>query len=247
MEAEFDTVASWTEAVVRELGPDYAIPAACRGSGQPPWLRWIADALRLRPVDRFLDAGAGLGGPAAWLRANHGVEPVLAEPMVGACAGAHRLFGQPTVAAWSQALPFRDGSFEAAWLLGVLCTTEAKVAALRELRRVLVPGGRLGLLVLVQVADELPDPPQGNAFPTHLSLLDNLWEAGFTVESQTGTARLTEASATWAEQVRQVDERLAERFGHRAAFQLAHEQEQRIARLLNEGLLETQLLSLHSA
>lgn len=247
MEAEFDTVAGWTESVVRELGADYAIPAACRGSGQPSWLRWIADALRLRPIDRFLDAGAGLGGPAAWLRENHGVDPVHAEPMTGACLGARRLFGRPTVAAWSQALPFRDGTFDAAWLLGVLCATRAKVPALTELRRVLVPGGRLGLLVLVQTADELPDAPEGNVFPTHRSLLENLWEAGFTVESQTGTGRLAEASTAWSGRVRRVEELLEGRYADREAYRQAHEQEQRIGRLLNDGLLETTLLSLRSA
>ena len=35
MDAEFDTVAEWTAQVVEELGPEYHIPAACRGSGSP--------------------------------------------------------------------------------------------------------------------------------------------------------------------------------------------------------------------
>ena len=33
MEAEFDTVAGWTEEAVRALGAETAIPAGCRGSG----------------------------------------------------------------------------------------------------------------------------------------------------------------------------------------------------------------------
>ena len=32
MTAEFGTVAEWTAEVASRLGPDYAIPAACRGS-----------------------------------------------------------------------------------------------------------------------------------------------------------------------------------------------------------------------
>src|SRR5262249_19512136 len=35
MEAEFDTVAEWTAQVAADLGPEYYIPAACRGSGLP--------------------------------------------------------------------------------------------------------------------------------------------------------------------------------------------------------------------
>ena len=35
MAAEFDTVAEWTAQVAADLGPEYYVPAACRGSGQP--------------------------------------------------------------------------------------------------------------------------------------------------------------------------------------------------------------------
>jgi hypothetical protein len=50
MEAEFDTVAEWTALVAADLGPEYYIPAACRGSGQPPpdW------AQRVEVVEREL-------------------------------------------------------------------------------------------------------------------------------------------------------------------------------------------------
>ena len=41
MEAEFDTVAEWTARVAADLGPDYYIPAACRGSGNPSSLDWL--------------------------------------------------------------------------------------------------------------------------------------------------------------------------------------------------------------
>ena len=39
MRAEFDTVAYWTAEVAVELGPEYFIPAACRGSSSPATLR----------------------------------------------------------------------------------------------------------------------------------------------------------------------------------------------------------------
>ena len=86
--------------------------------------------------------------------------------MHGACAAAYRLFGMPTVAAWSEVSPFATGAFSAAWCLGVLCTTTEQEQLVRELHRVLAPDGRLGLLVFVRMADEPPRVPEGNHFPT---------------------------------------------------------------------------------
>jgi SAM-dependent methyltransferase len=162
MEAEFDTVAGWTEEAVRALGPEHAIPAGCRGSGSEGALRWLADRLGLRPDTRLLDAGAGVGGPAGWLAVERGLRPVCAEPMAAAVRAGRRLFGLPSVIAVSQYLPFADASFDAAWCLGVLCTTSDKAGLLAELRRVLTPGARLGLLVFVADGPLPPPLPEGN-------------------------------------------------------------------------------------
>ena len=247
MEAEFDTVAVWTERVVRDCGCDCAIPAACRGSGSPAWLSWLADGLNVHADERFLDAGAGLGGPAAWLREQRGVAPVLAEPMEGACGSARRLFGLPTVAGWSEALPFRGGTFDAAWLLGVLCTTTEKRSLLRELRRVLTPDGRLGLLVLVQMAEELADPPEGNEFPTRQSLRLDLAAAGFRIQTQINTSQLPEADEVWQQRVADVEASLAKRYAGRAAWETAQAQVGRISRLLHDGAIETWLIQARAA
>ena len=66
MEAEFDTVAEWTAEVAADLGPEYFVPAACRGSGKPAALDWLLTGLRPGPGDQILDVGAGIGGPAAY-------------------------------------------------------------------------------------------------------------------------------------------------------------------------------------
>ena len=85
MEAEFDTVAKWTAQVAVDLGPQYYVPAACRGSGQPAALDWLLQSLRPAPGELLLDVGAGVGGPAAYAAASTGVRPVLAEPEPDAC------------------------------------------------------------------------------------------------------------------------------------------------------------------
>ena len=182
MEAEFETVAGWTEEAVRALGPEYAVPAGCRGTGSEGALRWLADRLRLDGDSRLLDDGAGVGGPAGWLEAARGVRRVCAEPMAAAGRASRRLFGLPSVVAVSQALPFGNAAFDAAWCLGVLCTTSDKAGAFTALRRVLRPGGRLGLLVFVADAPLPPPLPEGNEFPSELELLGLLRDAGLALE-----------------------------------------------------------------
>ena len=240
MEAEFDTVAGWTEEAVRALGHEYAIPAGCRGSGSLGALRWLADRLDLGAGTRMLDDGAGVGGPAAWLAEERGVRPVCAEPMAAAVRASRRLFGLPSTVAVAQALPFADASFDAAWCLGVLCTTSDKPGALAELRRVLQPGGRLGLLVFV--ADEpLPPPlPEGNEFPSEDELAARLDDAGFTLQ-ESSEADLGDSSAEWTERADAVDAEVERRHGEDPAFQQAQENAKRVGRLLSAGELRAWL------
>ncbi len=236
MEAEFDTVAGWTEEAVRALGDSYAIPAGCRGSGSEGSLRWLADRLELDGGSRVLDAGAGVGGPAAWLAAERGVRPVCAEPMVAAVRASRRLFGLRSVVAMGQHLPFADASFDAAECLGVLCTTSDKAGALAELRRVLRPGGRLGLLVFVADGPLTSAPPEGNEFPSEAATRDLLGAAGFTVlDSAEGD--LADSPPEWTRAADAVDAEVARRHGEDPAFRQARENSGRVGRLLSDGEL----------
>jgi SAM-dependent methyltransferase len=235
MEAEFGTVAAWTEEAVRALGPEYAVPAGCRGSGSEEALRWLADRLRLEPGTRFLDSGAGVGGPAGWLAAEHGLRPVCAEPMAAAVRASRRLFGLPSVVAVGQQLPLADGAVDAAWCLGVLCTTSDKAGALAELRRVLADGGRLGLLVFVADAPLPPPLPEGNEFPGEAEVRNLLAQAGFRLE-ETAEADLSASPPSWTERADAVDAEIARRHGDDPAFQQAQEQSGRVGRLLSRGL-----------
>jgi SAM-dependent methyltransferase len=246
MEAEFDTVAAWTEDAIAALGADHAIPAACRGSGSPADLAWLARGLDVGADARFLDAGAGLGGPAAWLvehlAGRWSGRPVLAEPMVHAARSARRLFGFPTVAAVTESLPLPTGSIDVAWSLGVLCVTPSRPQMLAELHRVLVPAGRLGLLVLQQGDAPLPEQPEGNDFPTHDALAAQLADAGFRVDDEVDAARLPGAPAGWDERADRVAEHVRRHHGDHPAHRQADEQGRIMGRLLSERLVTTQLL-----
>ncbi|MGY1635590.1 class I SAM-dependent methyltransferase [Geodermatophilus sp. SYSU D00742] len=240
MEAEFGTVARWTEEAVRALGPEYAIPAGCRGSGSEGALRWLADRLDLTPGSRVLDDGAGVGGPAGWLAAERGVRAVCAEPMHAAAGASARLFGLPSVTALAQRLPFADGTFDAAWCLGVLCTTSDKAEALAELRRVLRDGGRLGLLVFVADRPLPPPLPEGNEFPTEAELLDLLEAAGLR-PAETATADLGDSPDEWSRRADAVDDEVARRHGADPRWTEAQEQSRRVGRLLSDGALRAWL------
>lgn len=242
MEAEFDVVAAWTEQAVEELGPEYAIPAGCRGTGSPAAFDWLARALQVEAWTRFLDSGAGVGGPAAWLREQHATQPVLSEPMQSAAAASHRLFGLPAVAAWSQSLPFADGSFDAVWSLGVLCTVPDKRAFLAESRRVLAPGGRLGLLVYVRTPEELPESPEGNDFPTDEQLRDDLAASGFRLLDTVDSTSLGSAPEPWKAKLDRVEGLVEERHGDSAAWREAEDQSAIIGRLIKDGHVRSVLL-----
>lgn len=105
------------------------------------WRKRTRKALRLRPRDLVLDLAAGTAVSTVEL-AESGALCVAADFSLGMLrAGAHR--DVPKVGADALALPFADGSFDAATISFGLRNVNDVPAALAELRRVLRPGGRL--------------------------------------------------------------------------------------------------------
>ena len=248
MADEFDTVAEWTAEVALDLGPEYHVPAACRGSGQPAALDWLLAGLRPTPADLLVDAGAGVGGPAAYACRHSGVRPVLVEPEPDACRASRRLFGFPVVQGDATRLPFADEAVTLAWCLGVLCTTSgpaAQLAALRELRRVVRPGGRIGLLVFLATVPELDDPPEGNHFPSPAALAAQIAEAGLAISDRALPADLSPAPAAWHARTQTVESELERRHAQHPAWRTAEDQHHRIGHLLRLGQLQSQVLLLH--
>ena len=249
MSSEFGVVAEWTAEAAITLGPEYRVPAGCRGSGQRSALDWLLSGLDPRPGDLMIDIGAGLGGPSAYAASRTGVRPVLVEPEPAACRAAARLFGAPVIEASATALPFADGAAGQAWCLGVLCTAtglDEQRGMLRELRRVLRPAGRGGLLVFLANTDQLDDPPRGNHFPSRALLAGLLREVGLVEIGCADTASLPAAPAWWHSRAAAVGRELCRRWGDEPALGAALRQSERIGELLRSGELVSQVILLGS-
>lgn len=105
------------------------------------WREVTRRALDPRPGERILDLAAGTGVSTAEF-AESGAECVAADLSQGMLrAGRYR--GLPMVAADALELPFADGAFDAVTILFGLRNLTATVPGLREMARVVRPGGRL--------------------------------------------------------------------------------------------------------
>ncbi len=95
----------------------------------------------ITPGSRVLDLGCGRGGlvELIWrdVRLGAGIDPDLAS------LAEHRAVGMPVVRGLGERLPFVDGSFDLVVCLWVLEHLKEPAATLREVRRVLKPGGHL--------------------------------------------------------------------------------------------------------
>jgi ubiquinone/menaquinone biosynthesis C-methylase UbiE len=112
-----------------------------------PWAEEILE--RARPIgaaDRILDLGCGTGIVARLLRERLGAGTRLTGADASAAMIAHARELAPEIE-WIEAnatkLPFADASFELCVSQQMLQFVPEPAAALREIRRVLVPGGRL--------------------------------------------------------------------------------------------------------
>jgi hypothetical protein len=169
-DTEFGQQAASIATQIPELPPEDQIAAACRGSGNPVALAWLAENLRLNESARVVDLGAGLGGPAAWMRSRYRCTVIAVEPEPQAAFAGSSLFALPMVVAAADAAPFVDDSFDAALLLGVLSVMSDPRAALREAARL---AGALGLLEYCSTGAD-PVRAGGSTFPTREGLCDSV-------------------------------------------------------------------------
>ncbi|ODU03448.1 MAG: hypothetical protein ABS81_14270 [Pseudonocardia sp. SCN 72-86] len=241
MDAEFDVMPRWVAEAVAALVTDHAVPAACRDSVGPAGLAWLAERTGLGPGTVLVDVGGGMGGPAAWARQECDAAPVVVEPQPGACAAARRMFDLPVIVATGTAVPVTDGAAGAVWCLGVLCTTTAKARLLHELRRIVAPGRAIGLYVLV-ARDDVADPPEGNEFPTDVEVAALLTAAGLDAEHAVDVDDLPAGPGDWDERADAADDLVRTRHGDEPAWRRTHEQEDRLARLMESGAITGRLV-----
>ena len=154
--------------------------------------RWPLTATRLRrildprPGERLLEIGPGVGIyalPIAAAVAPGGtidaldIQPEMLDVLARRAAAA----GVSNIAAAvgdAQRLAYADATFDAAYLVGVLGEIPEPAQALRELRRVLKPDGRL------VVGEALVGDPDAVRLPVLCAMAES---AGFTLEQRLGS------------------------------------------------------------
>jgi demethylmenaquinone methyltransferase/2-methoxy-6-polyprenyl-1,4-benzoquinol methylase len=141
---------------------EYDRAGAVLSFGQDPrWRRALVDAVAPSPGDRVLDVATGTGMVAAALIERSGCSVVGLDQSEQMLARAEaRRQGEPDFAAHStlvrgeaERLPFADGEFDALTFTYLLRYVDDPAAVLRELARVVRPGGKVGMV-------EFGVPPQ---------------------------------------------------------------------------------------
>ena len=137
------------------LPREYALMGAVLSFGQDPrWRRALVSAIDPRPEQRILDVATGTGLVAFEL-VRRGAGSVVAldqsaEMLAGAAAGRDALpeLGSRVqlVRGEAERLPFDDAEFDALTFTYLLRYVDDPTATMRELVRVVRPGGRIGML-----------------------------------------------------------------------------------------------------
>ncbi|HEX4759266.1 MAG TPA: class I SAM-dependent methyltransferase, partial [Thermoleophilaceae bacterium] len=124
--------------------------AALFSFGQDPrWRRAMVAALRAQPDERVLDVATGTGLVARELRRRYGCRVVGLDQSEQMLSRARPLVGsvyEQVVRGDAEQLPFADGEFDALTFTYLLRYVDDPAATMRELARVVRPGGRIAML-----------------------------------------------------------------------------------------------------
>jgi demethylmenaquinone methyltransferase/2-methoxy-6-polyprenyl-1,4-benzoquinol methylase len=129
-----------------DLGPTYDRTAAIRSLGQDPrWRRFLVS--RVPPGSSVLDVATGTGAVARLLL-RRGCTVTGLDQSAGMLAVARSRLGDrvPLVEGRAEQLPFEDASFDALTFTYLLRYVEEPGDVLRELTRVVRPGGTMAML-----------------------------------------------------------------------------------------------------
>jgi demethylmenaquinone methyltransferase/2-methoxy-6-polyprenyl-1,4-benzoquinol methylase len=142
-------------ALFSGLGRNYDRMGALLSLGEEPsWRRALVARVRAAPSDRVLDVATGTGLVARELVRSHGCSVVGLDQSEEMLAGARaKLAADPEVAArvelvrgQAERLPFGDAEFDALTFTYLLRYVDDPLLTLRELARVVRPGGTIASL-----------------------------------------------------------------------------------------------------
>ena len=131
------------------LVPTYDRYAALLSLGQDPrWRRFLVSRIEAGPGDRVLDVATGTGAVARELIRRYGCTVVGLDQSPEMLAEARRRLGDEVelVEGRAEELPFADASFDALTFTYLLRYVDDPAATLRELARVVRPGGTVASL-----------------------------------------------------------------------------------------------------
>lgn len=131
------------------LGPTYDRYARLLSLGQDPrWRRFLVSRIEAGPGDTVLDVATGTGAVASELVRAKGCSVVGVDqsPEMLAAARERVPAAVKLVEGRAEALSFPDGAFDALTVTYLLRYVEEPAATLRELARVVRPGGSIGSL-----------------------------------------------------------------------------------------------------
>jgi demethylmenaquinone methyltransferase/2-methoxy-6-polyprenyl-1,4-benzoquinol methylase len=134
------------KALFAPLGPTYERCATVLSFGQDPrWRSFLVSRIDAGRESRVLDVATGTGLVARALVARYGCTVVGVDQSAGMLAEARRRAngGTEFVEASADELPFRDGEFDALTFTYLLRYVADPAATLRELARVVRPGGTI--------------------------------------------------------------------------------------------------------
>ena len=122
-----------------------------------------ADIVDIRPGDRVLDAGCGVGGNSYWLATYRQAEVVgitIVSRQVERARETAELRGLTDSVSFEVAdyldTRFPDASFDVVWAMESLCHADDKALFYREMARVLRPGGRIAVAEYMRAGRDLP-------------------------------------------------------------------------------------------
>lgn len=154
MEQALGEATGAAQSLFAPLGPTYDRYARVLSFGQDPrWRSFLVSRVEAAPDQRVLDVASGTGAVAIELARRYGCSVVGIDQSAEMLAAGRRRVAAAGVGGLvrleqgrAESLPFEDESFDAVTFTYLLRYVDDPAATLRELARVLRPGGRLASL-----------------------------------------------------------------------------------------------------